>query len=237
MILFELEELDILFATNPKSGVTSTNHILNVMDVKYRFYGIENPGEINPGSSENIIFVFRDPYQRTVSMFLRFCNTLKSKDERRKKESESLIQLIAGSGVGVTFNQFLGYLSATSELERNLHYRKQDIPKNYKYLIRTHQYKDDFLIAGEALRNPEFSLKIANVNFEAIKSNPSSSTRISCTEDLSCIPSNDLLDKYKNGYPLADSFLNKKNISVIDSVFSEEIEFAKRNDALQRTYF
>lgn len=235
MIVYELKEISTLFITNPKAGVTITNSLIQALDIKFKRKDIIHQ-KIDLDSYKRAIFIFRDPYQRTVSMFLRFCNTLKSNEHHKKEESEELNRLMGNPQAGLTFNVFLDYLNSTDDHERNIHYRTQRIPTRYTHLIRTHNYKDDLYKIFQDDRRSASLMGADKIDFSSLESNPASANRLPYSEDFSNMPSRILANEYKKAYPTAESFINKKNLPIIEAVFSEEIEFALRNTALQRAY-
>lgn len=242
MILYTLDGLGISIATNPKSGVTYSNSLLQAMNVDYNRSNIlysKNPKDskkLDKTDWTKTIFVFRDPYQRSVSMYLRLCNTLRSKEEHKKKETKDLLKKLELADTGITFNQFLEFIAETPDNERNVHYRKQDIPPQYANLVRTHKFKQDILFASKNTNFQSISEKLINIDFNAMNKNPASKKRTTHSEDLSNMTSINLIKSFKGNYPTAESFLNEENISKIREIFKEEIEFAEKNQALQQPY-
>ena len=218
----------ISVATNPKSGNSTTKHLMKTLGANFIRQEAYKKKEIDKilAESKNCALVFRDPYSRAVSMYIRFCLTLIEKRTEKRIPSEKLLSRLGKKKQGICFIEFLEYLVNTPEKKLNIHYRPQHLIYRPHSIIRTEHYKKDildfFTLAkyqpGEALRAIEDNKLIKN---------STSSTRRVTNEDSSLIGSNKLIEMGKNNLPETKSFLNARSKSLIEEIFSEELKFQK----------
>ena len=109
-MIYKLKRTDISIAVNPKCGVSFTRNLLKKSKLDFRMMKIK-PSQTK--YQKSTFFVFRNPYYRVVSMYLRLCNLMRG--SRGELESYIANKIIYRNGFqnGISFNQFLEYIDNT----------------------------------------------------------------------------------------------------------------------------
>ena len=82
--------------------------------------------------------------------------------------------LIKNGPDGISFNQFLDYLSIVEPTSQDIHFQI-NIFQNYNFLVRTEYYKEDILKATKSL---DFNIyKIKNIDFSILTKNSAAEFR------------------------------------------------------------
>ena len=226
LLLYKLKNKDISIAVNPKSGVSFTRNLLKKANLDYQIK------RIKPSQTKNFkstFFVFRNPYNRSVSMYLRLCNLLGgSRGELEEYISKKIIYK-SGYKNGISFNQFLEFISNTKESLRDIHYHPQYKPFSFKAIINTENYFEDLLKNLEYIDKDTYMI-LKSIDVSQISKNRCAINEINQNKDLSNISSN-LIIKYAqdNSFPIKDNFLNYENLKLIENIFRNDINFAKLN--------
>ena len=218
----------IIVATNPKSGNSTTKHLMKTLGADFIRQEAYKRKEIDKilSESKNCALVFRDPYSRAVSMYIRFCLTLIEKRTEKRIPSEKLLRRLGKQKQGICFIEFLEYLVDTPVKKLNIHYRPQHLIYRPHSIIRTHQYKKDMLDFFTLAKYQPGELLRAIKDDELIR-NSTSSTRRVTNKDSSLIGSTKLIEMGKDNLPETKSFLNVRSKSLIEEIFSEELKFQK----------
>ena len=230
MILYKVKKLNMVIATNPKSGVTSTANLLEKLQVSFVRKDLYNKDLVSKFISEfeNVALVFRNPYERAVSMYIRFCSTLNNPDKRKKDQAKNILKQLNRNEDDVSFVDFLEYLDQTSIQNRDIHYRPQELIYSTHCLVRTENFKEDmrhfFVSSGFDYGSKE----LLKLEAEDLVKNRCSKVRSKPGGDLSDTGSGEILKYSEIGFPEVDSFLNNKTMGLIKNLFSEEIEYVVR---------
>ena len=232
MIIYKIRHQGTIIsvATNPKSGDSTTKHLMNTLKANFIRQDVSNykKKEIDRilSESKNCALVFRDPYFRAVSMYIRFCFSLIDERTEKRIPSENLLSSLGKKKHGIDFIEFLEYLLDTPVKKLNPHYRPQDLIHLPHSIIRTEQYKKDmldfFTLAGYQLGE---ALKV--IEDDDLIKNSTSRIRQVTNEDSSLISSNKLIEMGKDNLPETKSFLNSRSKSLIEKIFFEELKFQK----------
>ena len=218
----------IIIATNPKSGNSTTKYLMKTLGADFIRQEAYKRKEIDKILSEgkDCALIFRDPYSRAVSMYIRFCLTLIEKRTEKRIPSEKLLRRLGKKKEGICFIEFLEYLVNTPEKKLNIHYRPQHLIYRPHSIIRTEQYKKDILDFFTLAKYKPGEVLRAIKDDELIK-NSTSRIRRMTNEDSSLISSNKLLEMRKHNLPDTKSFLNTRSKSLIEEIFSEELKYQK----------
>tara|TARA_B100000212_G_scaffold317287_1_gene272821 strand:+ start:17903 stop:18670 length:768 start_codon:yes stop_codon:yes gene_type:complete len=224
IFVYKLKGSDISISVNPKAGITSTRYLLKSANIKYKNLKIKPKKLIDQQFS---IFIFRNPYKRAVSMYLRFCNLINGSRGYLEKSIVNDFLIKNGYENGISFNQFLDYLGNVDVFFRDIHFQNQYIPENYSFLVRTDFYKGDILKAIKQLDLNIYN-KIKNVDFSNIVKNSAAESRKDLKKDLSDTSSSAIISYGLSGfYPISENFLNEPNREKIEYIFRNDVDFYK----------
>jgi len=225
MITFDLTNQRFLFVTNPKSGVTTTHHVLaNVLHEDFKRY--DELGSHAIIKNKQTAFIFRNPYERAVSMFFRFNRVLWTDPTGVRGSVTTAILEKYGKEDGFDFLDFLTFLQDTRDEERDVHYRSQDIPSKYDFLILTRRYQRDMLSffdhVGYKKGVEVLSCRTAaSVIANNIKKNEEENKEWGNVFLLKTFAFETFEE---SGYPPYDLFLDPVTRKLIEDIFREEVQ-------------
>jgi hypothetical protein len=224
MITFDVRDLKFMFVTNPKSGVTSTHHLLaNILHEDFRRYDHVDANTVN--ENKHVAFIFRNPYERVVSMFFRFNRVLWTDPTGMRGSVTNNILKKYDKEEGFTFIDFLTYLKEMPNNERDIHYRCQDIPKKYDCLILTHRYLDDVLSCFKQIGYVKGVEVLSGKTAADVIANNVKKGESQAKEDVLILKTFEFQKFEESGYPPYDLFLNLDTQKLIENIFYEETRF------------
>jgi phenolic acid decarboxylase len=227
MITFDLINQGFTFVTNPKSGVTSTQHLLtNILREDFKRHDRLDSSLIVP--DKQTAFIFRDPYERVVSMFFRFNRVLWTDPSGTRSAVTLNILKKYGKEEGFNFVEFLTFLRETPNNERDIHYRGQDIPDRRDYVIWTHRYYQDLLSFFDTIGYAKGRDQMAAKTAEDVIANSVKKGVNHRWGDMLGLKTFEFEKFERTGYPPYDLFLNSDTRRTIESIFVEEIEWNYR---------
>src|SRR3989304_2749961 len=223
MVTFDLINQDFIIITNPKSGVTTTNNLLaNILHEDFKRYDSLDSG-IKTGN-KRAVFVLRDPYERVVSMFFRF-NRVSWTDHTgvRGEVSKKILRKYRKEG-GFNFLDFLTYLKETPNDNRDIHYRCQDIPEKYDFLVLTHRYFEDILKFFKKIGNQKGVEILSPKTADEIIANSVKKSDVKEWENMVELKTFEFEKFEKTGFPPYALFLNSETRKLIEDTFKKEIQ-------------
>lgn len=217
------DELALIY-TNPLCGDESIAQALDAL-------GLDHSRTVQSAQSdfedaleaEESAFVFRDPYHRAVSMYLRFCETTESRNAKKRERTNKILRELGKESEGITFLEFLRYLRDTPEERRDIHYLPQAKPDHPGFLIRAEQLIPGLvqyfglkgIAVGSATKMKKWSRLAAKNVDQSANDADTIELLISDIQQL----------RHTKGPPACESFLDQRNRKLIEEVFREDVDF------------
>lgn len=223
MVTFHLINQDVIIVTNPKSGVTTTNNLLaNILHEDFKRY--DSLDSNIEGRNKRVVFVLRDPYERVVSMFFRFNRVLWTDLTGVRGEITKQILRKYRKEDGFNFHDFLTYLKDFPNDKRDIHYRCQDIPEKYDFLVLTHRYFEDILIFFKEIGYQKGVEILSQKTADEIIANSVKKSNVKEWENMSELKTFEFEKFEKTGFPPYAYFLNSETRKLIEDIFKDEIQ-------------
>lgn len=223
MVTFDLINQNLVIITNPKSGVTTTNNLLaDILHEDFRRYDSLDSKIII--QNKRAAFVFRNPYERVVSMFFRFNRVLWTDPTGVRGNVTKEILKRYRKKDGFNFPDFLTYLKETPNDKRDIHYRSQDIPERYDRLILTDRYFEGMLIFFREVGYSKAIEKLSEISAEEIIANKIKKSDVKEWEDVLRLRTYDYEKFEKPGYPPYSLYFNSETVRAIDDIFHNEVQ-------------